>query len=268
MVASQQKDGPIVKKTAVITGGAGGLGRALAQALQAEGWFTALIDLPNDALRDCETNAMQQAYACDLTDPVQLAASCAQICADRPSVDLVIYNAGVTQIMPFDGADLVAHRQVFEINYFAAVACAQAFLQPLRQSRGTHLAISSVAGFSPLLHRTSYAASKHALEGFFKSLRSEERPHGVHVAIAAPSFVATNLGNTGQNDAGIARPGSATDGVDYMSADLAVKVILKGLYKTRDFIAVGRVAKMAYLLNRLSPKLFQKIMENEIKTKG
>lgn len=257
-----------MKKTAVITGGAGGLGRALAQALQGEGWFTVLMDLPTDALSDCETNSMQQAYACDLTDAAQLAASCAQICADRPSVDLVIYNAGVTQIMPFDGADLAAHRQVFEINYFAAVACAQAFLQALRQSRGTHLAISSVAGFSPLLHRTSYAASKHALEGFFKSLRSEERPHGVRVAIAAPSFVATNLGNAERDVTGIARPGSASDGVDYMSADLAAKTILWGLCKKRDFIAVGRVAWMAYLLNRFSPSLFQKIMEKKIKTEG
>lgn len=257
-----------MKKTAVITGGAGGLGRALAQALQAEGWFTVLMDLPSDALRDCATNSMQQAYACDLTDPVQLAASCAQICADRPSVDLVIYNAGVTQIMPFDAADLAAHRKVFEINYFAAVACAQAFLPSLRQSGGTHLAISSVAGFSPLLHRTSYAASKHALEGFFKSLRSEERSHNVRVAIAAPSFVATNLGNARRNDAGIARPGSATDGVDYMSADLAAKTILQGLRKKRDFIAVGRVARMAYFLNRFSPTLFQKIMEKKIKKAG
>lgn len=253
-----------VRKTAVITGGAGGLGQALATALQARGWFTALIDLPNGALAALPDGPAQKGYGCDLTDARQLTATCAQICADRPSIDLVIYNAGVTQIAPFSGANMAAHRRVFDINYFAAVACAQAFLQPLRRSGGTHLAISSVAGFSPLFQRTTYAASKHALEGFFKSLRSEEKPHGVRSVIAAPSFVATNIGNAQQDDTGVARPGSAGDGIDYMSAEDAAKRILDGLQKGRDFIPVGRVARLAYLVNRLSPALFQTLMERKI----
>lgn len=265
MVESLHKTEEIMSKTAVITGGVGGLGHALAQALQADGWFTALIDLPSPALSNCAQGPLQRSYACDLTDAGQRHNICAQICAERPSIDLVIYNAGVTQIMPFEDADMSAHRKLFEINYFAAVGCAQAFLHPLRQSRGTHLAISSVAGFSPLLRRTSYAASKHALEGFFKSLRSEEKPHGVRTIIAAPSFVATNLGNSKIDSSGLARPGSAKDGVDYMSADTAAKTILRGVQKQRDFIAVGRMAQLAYFLNRASPRLFQTIMENKIK---
>lgn len=254
----------VSRKTAVITGGAGGLGRALAAGLQAQGWFTALIDLPTGALAACKDGPNQRGYGCDLTDATQLEATCAQICADRPSIDLVIYNAGITQIMPFDGADMAAHRKVFEINYFAAVACAQAFLHPLRRAGGTHLAMSSVAGFAPLYQRTSYAASKHALDGFFKSLRSEEKPHGVRTVIAAPSFVATNIGTGALDDAGLARPGSAGDGVDYMSAQDATDCILKGLAKGRNFIPVGRVARMAHLVNRLSPELFQALMEKKI----
>lgn len=251
-------------KTAVITGGAGGLGKALAKSLQGDGWFTVLIDRPSDALAACEETNLQKTYACDLTKSGQLAGTCADIIAGRPSIDLVIYSAGVTQIAPFYGADMTAHRKVFEINYFAAVAVAQEFLHPLRQSRGTHLAISSVAGFSPLIRRTSYAASKHALEGFFKSLRSEERGFGVHTIIAAPSFVATNIGNSKPDTGGLARPGSAKDGVDYMSAQDAAETILAGFYKQREFIAVGRMARLAYLVNRLSPRLFQKMMEKKI----
>ena len=73
-------------------------------------------------------------------------------------------------------------------------------------------AISSVAGFAPLHNRTAYAASKHAMEGFFNSLRSEEAPYGVAVQIAAPSFIATNLGEPGTDTQGISRPGAAADG--------------------------------------------------------
>lgn len=240
--------GRAMSKTAVITGGAGGLGRALAAQLQAEGWFTALIDLPNAGLQD---GPQQRGYACDLTDAAQTRAICAQICEDHASIDLVIYSAGVTQICGFEGSDMAAHRTLFEINYFAAVACAQGFLLAVRRAGGTHLAISSVAGFSPLIRRTSYAASKHALEGFFKSLRSEERGFGVRTVIAAPSFVATNLDKPEQDAAGLARPGSAKDGVDYMSAEEAAARILKGLRKGRDFIPVGRVAWLAWLINRV-----------------
>jgi len=250
-----------VGKTAVITGGAGGLGRALATALQDDGWFTALVDI---SVQDIENGARQHGYQCDLTDAAQTRGVCAQICADYPSIDLVIYNAGVTHITTFAESDMAAHRKVFEINYFAAVACAQAFLQSLRASKGIHLAISSVAGFSPLLWRTSYAASKHALEGFFKSLRSEERKFGVRTVIAAPSFVATNIGNEGRDASGLARPGSAKDGVDYMSAQEAAVVILNGLHRRRDFIPVGRVAWLSWVINRLSPWIFQRLMERKI----
>ena len=253
---------PAQSRVAVITGGAGGLGRALSSALQAQGWRVALVDRTIDGLEPTET---QTAYLCDLTQGDQLAATCAQIVADHGRVDLAVYNAGVTQIGPFEALSEATHRRVFDINYFAAVNMAQHFLAPLRASKGTHLAISSVAGFSPLYHRTAYAASKHALEGFFKTLRTEEAGHGVKVQIAAPSFVATNIGRPERQEDGIARPGSATDGVDYMSPDDAAKAILAGLEAGGPMIPVGRVARMAWLINRLSPPLFEKLMMRSVK---
>lgn len=249
-------------KTAVISGGAGGLGRALSARLQAQGWRVALLDLTTDGL---EETPQQLPLACDLTDAASLSAAMARVTEwSGGAVDLAIYNAGVTQISGFADSDAASHRRVFEINYFAAVEMARALLTPVRTAPGSHLAISSVAGFSPLYHRTAYAASKHALEGFFASLRSEERPHGVHVAIAAPSFVATNIGNDQRQANGIARPGSAADGVDYMTPDQAAAEILRGFERRRDFIPVGRVARLSWRLNRLSPRLFQRLMERSI----
>lgn len=247
-------------KRAVISGGAGGLGRALSDGLQARGWHVVLLDRD---ISGVEISEMQQAIQCDLTDPEQLAAACAAAVGPN-GVDLAIYNAGITQIGLFSNSDAASHRQVFEINYFAAVNMARSLLAPVRQARGTHLAISSVAGFAPLYSRTSYAASKHALEGFFKSLRSEERAHGVRVQIAAPSFVATNLGNAQAQPDGIARPGSATDGMDYMTPEAAAATILHGLDRGRDMIPVGRVARLAWWINRLSPGLYQRLMERKI----
>lgn len=249
-------------KTAVISGGAGGLGRALSAALQGAGWRVVLVDRDISGL---EVHATQRPIACDLTDAAVRGAVFDQIIAESASIDLVIYNAGITQIGAFADMDDAALRKVLEINFFAATAMAAAFLRPLRQSRGTHLAMSSVAGFSPLYHRTAYAASKHALEGFFSSLRSEEAPYGVQTLIAAPSFISTNPGQPERQDDGTARPGSAGDGIDAMTPEAAAAVILRGLARRRPFIPVGRVARISHLLNRLSPRLYQHVMQRSIR---
>lgn len=252
-------------KTAIITGGAGGLGRALDQGLRDLGWATALIDLPGPALDAIEPAQNRTVHGCDLTDIAALHRLCDDIRGKAASIDLVIYNAGITWIGAASELTDAAHRKVFEINYFAAVNMALALQNDVRESKGTHLAISSVAGFTPLFRRTAYAASKHALEGFFKSLRPEEKRHGVSCVIAAPSFVATNIGAPDAQADGIARPGSATDGVDYMMPEQASAEILKGLARGRDFIPVGRIARLSSLLNRISPKAFEKQMERRIK---
>lgn len=251
---------------ALITGGAGGLGRALSAALTARGWHVILMDLPSPAL-EALVGPQVETIPCDLADAAMTETACARISARHPALDLVIYNAGITQITDFDGSDLAAHRRVFDINYFGAITVARHLLHTVRRARGCHLAISSVAGFCPLHRRTAYAASKHALEGFFKSLRSEESPHEVHCLIAAPSFVATNLGAPDARPDGTARPGSAPDGIDYMSPDDAARHILRGYDARRAFTPIGRLARLSYWLNRLSPGLFQKQMEKRIAAK-
>ena len=252
-------------RTAVISGGNGGLGRALATRLEADGWHCVLMDL---TIAGIAPSPSRTPIEVDLTDHAALERAAAQAIAARPSIDLVIYNAGVSQIRPFTEADEASHRRLFEINYFSAVNLARAFLPSIRASRGTHLAISSVAGFAPLVNRTAYAASKHALEGFFSSLRSEEQPFGVRTLIAAPSFVATNIGNPQSGDDGIMRPGAAADGLDYMTPDAAAAAILKGVARNRDFIPVGRVARLSHWLMRLSPGLYQRMMQRNIRGKG
>ncbi len=191
--------------------------------------------------------------AADLTNRMALDRAASHVIATRPSIDMVIYNAGVSQIAPFAKSDPDRHRRVFDINYFAAVEMARMFLNPIRKSSGTHLAISSVAGFAPLHGRTAYAASKHAKQGFFSSLRSEEEASGVRCLIAAPNFVATNIGNAERTDDGIMRPDAA-------------KMILRGALKGKEFIPVGRVALLASLLMRVSPKLYQFSMPRNILT--
>lgn len=250
-------------KTAVISGGAGGLGLALAEQLLGKGWHVCLIDLPGERMAEARRLMGAQTvsfFECDLTIEENVARVCKEIVATGSSIDLVIYNAGITQIGELSAEATSAHKRVFDVNYFGALYLLREMIKPVRASRGMHLAVSSVAGFSPLFHRTAYAASKHALEGLFKSLRAEERQFGVSVSIAAPSFVATNLGNPAHEAGGIARPGSATDGVDYMSPENAASIIIKGINRKTPYIPVGRVASLAWRINRFFPELYFKMM--------
>ena len=259
-----------MSRVAVITGGAGGLGQAFATQLLKDGWHVVLVDLP------CALDALPavfaqtglgsvERFACDLTDEAAVASVCAEISARHPALDLVLHNAGVTQIGLFDETTLTSQRLVMEINYFGSVRMAAGLLAAVRAGRGTHLAISSVAGFAPLYKRTAYAASKHALNGFFSSLASEEAQHGVNVVIAAPSFVATNPGRLDAKEDGIGRPGAAADGFDEMSPDRAADIILGGWRRGKRFIPVGRVATLGWLINRLSPRLYSWLMMRKIR---
>jgi len=250
-------------KTAVISGGAGGLGIALTEQLLALDWHVCLIDLPGERLRAaCDHFEDDQVsfYGCDLTEEKQVSDACRSIVEDNSSVDLVIYNAGITQIGELNAEPISAHKRVFDVNYFGALYLLRDMIDPVRRSKGMHLAVSSVAGFSPLFHRTAYSASKHALEGLFKSLRAEELSHGVTVSIASPSFVATNIGRPEHEPGGIARPGSASDGVDYMSPAEAAQVIISGIQSEKPYIPVGRIARLAWRINRFFPELYFKLM--------
>jgi NAD(P)-dependent dehydrogenase (short-subunit alcohol dehydrogenase family) len=254
-----------MSRVAVITGGAGGLGQAFARQLLKDEWRIVLVDLPAalEALRPGDQRV--ERIACDLTDDAAVTEVCGEITARYPALDLVIHNAGVTQIGLFEDTTLASQQRVMEINYFGSVRVAAGLLGAVRAGRGTHLAISSVAGFAPLYKRTAYAASKHALNGFFMSLASEEAQHGVNVVIAAPSFVATNPGRPDASEDGIGRPGAATDGFDEMSPEHAAGIILGGWRRGKRFIPVGRVASLVWRINRLSPRLYSWLMMHKIR---
>ena len=123
--------------------------------------------------------------------------------------------------------------------------------------------LSSVAGFAPLFGRCAYSASKHALHGFFETLRCEVRDRGVNVLMVCPSFIDSQRDQSGSESpyAGAARPGSARATVgDVMSPEEAAREILGAIVKRREQLFVGRVAKQSYWLRRLSPGLFDSIM--------
>lgn len=257
-------------RVVAITGAAGGLGRALCAQLLTLGDTVIALDFDQQALQQLNANsACTQLHTreLDVSDEHAINACFAEIKSQFGRLDVLINNAGITQISAVEDITAAVLDKVMQVNFRGAALVAIAATELLRASRGSHVVISSVAGFSPLSKRSIYCASKHALAGFYATLRAEERVHGVHVLLVSPSFIATNIGRL-EPQQQIQRPGAADDAVDQMQPTQAADAILRALDRQQENLYLGRVAKISSLIQRLSPRLFEWLMRRSIQAEN
>ncbi len=178
-------------KVVLISGAAGGLGAALCARYAAAGAHIAAMDVDAARLETLATElrgrrAQVLALPGDISDRAACEAAVAATVAHFGALDGLINNAGISHRSLLRDTDPAVIRRVMEVNFFGALCLTHAALPQLIARRGVIAAVSSVAGFAPLTGRTGYAASKHALHGFFDSLRSELQGTGVGVRPSSP----------------------------------------------------------------------------------
>jgi NAD(P)-dependent dehydrogenase (short-subunit alcohol dehydrogenase family) len=191
----------ILGKTALITGGAGGIGKALARRLLHGGARVILWDLDGDALeasrRELSASGEVRTYLLDVSDPRQVAEAAEKVRQEIGGVDLLDNNAGVVFGGDFLSCSEEKLVKTFEVNLFSALWCTRAFLPGMIQKgRGHIVMMASAAGLLGVPGMAAYSASKHAVIGFTESLRLEllKGGHrGVTFTIATPSFVKTGM---------------------------------------------------------------------------
>ena len=191
--------GTFTGKTVLITGASAGIGRALALALAPERPQLALnarneVRLAEVA-RECTARGAEAlALPADVSRQEDCAAMVARAVTHFGRLDALVNNAGVTMWSRFDTlSDLGVFAQLLATNYLGAVYATAAALPALKATRGLIVAVASVAGLTGVPERTGYAASKHAMVGFFESLRIELAGSGVDVTIVAPDFVVSEI---------------------------------------------------------------------------
>ena len=258
-------------RTVVITGGAGGIGRALARCFGGVGAKIAVVDLPTSPLRaaceELETSGIESlALPCDITDREQVQTAMAAVRSAFGSVDVLINNAGIVHRSAFADTRPDVFRRVMEVNFFGAMHCTQACMADLVVNRGLIIAISSIAGLAPLYGRSGYAASKHAMHGLFESLGAEVADLGVGVLMVCPSFVetgleASTLGGDGQR---ITRPRSKIGRLS--SPDDVAREVLKAAQAGRRRLVLTPVGKTSALLSRIAPGLYERLMIRSLRS--
>ena len=256
-------------KVVLITGAAGGLGAALCRRYAAAGAKIAALDLDAqrlDALVATLRAAGAEALAVpgDITDPAACKAAVAATLAHFGALDGLINNAGISHRSLLADTDPDVIRRVMEVNFFGAANLTHAALPHITARRGFIVAISSVAGFSPLTGRTGYAASKHALHGFFDSLRSEVEGAGVGVTLVCPSFIRTGIGAAATDGSGapVSSPRITTGGES--SPEEIAQRIFDAVAAGHKLLLPDATARKAWLLSRLVPGLYARIMKRRV----
>jgi len=250
----------------VITGGAHGLGAALAEGFARSGNAVAVLDLDASAAAAradslSELGGPVLGIGCDVTSEDDSRAAHEQVMAAWGGVDVLVANAGITHMGKALETNVKVIRRVMEVNFFGAVHATRAALPSLLERRGHVVAISSVAGFAPLATRAGYASSKHAVEGFFSTLRTEHAADGLTVTLVRPSFVDTGIGRRALGPDGKAVGEDTRTGVGHsLSADAAARIILRGVERRRRVVWVGREARLAWWVTRVWPKAYERQM--------
>ncbi len=251
----------------VVTGAAGGIGRALAHRFARAGSKVAVLDVDAGGaelvaadLRSGGADAI--ALACDVTSEEACHRAITAVIQRWGGVDVLINNAGVTQLGNFADTPPSLYRRVFDINIFGAIHCTQAALPSLKERRGAIVVLSSVAGLAPLYGRSGYSASKHALHGLFETLRCELDGSGVDVTMVCPGFTDTGIEQHALGSG--ARP---TVGKAASPADVA-DAIYGGVVARRRLLVLSTVGKLSWLIIRFAPALYDRLMLRRMRAGG
>lgn len=187
-------------KTAVVTGGSRGIGRAICSAFCKNGADVAFLDV-GTAEQTAETvselssfGTKVKAYQCNITDYAETEAVFREIIAEFGTVDILVNNAGITRDKLLLGMKPEEFTAVIDTNLVGAYnTVKQVYPVMMKKRSGKIINISSVSGIMGNAGQTNYSASKAGLIGFTKSLAKELAARGVCCNAVAPGFVATNM---------------------------------------------------------------------------
>jgi len=244
---------------AVVTGASSGIGRALAQQLDSEGYSLVLCDVNEPGLR--ETQALlkrgSQRVTLDVSKRTEVQAMAAEVIARHGRIDLVINNAGVALDASIDEVSLEDFEWLFGINFWGVVYGTKAFLpKMLEQRSGTIVNLSSVFGMIGYPRQGTYNASKFAVRGFTETLWSELEGTGVTAICVHPGGIKTNIARLARSKSDKAKLAADFDRAARTTPEQAAAVILRGVYEKKKRVMVGADAQVIQLMARLLPESY------------
>jgi NAD(P)-dependent dehydrogenase (short-subunit alcohol dehydrogenase family) len=249
-----------------ITGASSGIGEALARAMSAQG---AKLILSSRRIAELErVKALcthpDQVYilALDLTDSISLEAKVAAAIALFGHIDMMVHNGGMSQRALVAETDIAVHREVMELNYFSYIILTKALLPHFIERRSGYFVVtSSVMGKIGTPMRAAYAAAKHALHGYFDSLRAEVDKYGIRVTILTPGYIHTPIAVISGDGSFLSSTSEQINGG--LRADIAALQIIKAIKNETYEPYIGKFIgeeRLALFVKRYLPGLFTRLI--------
>ena len=249
-----------------ITGASSGIGKALAIEAAKEGAKLILSARNKEALLAVQQLCLQHTPDCqvlplDLTDTGKLPQLTHEALGFFKRIDVLVNNGGISQRSLVEETDLTVDRKIMEVDYFGAVALTKSVLPHMLQQKSGHIVvISSVTGIFGFPLRSAYAAAKHALHGFFETLRAEVVNRNVRVTIVCPGRIKTHISYHALTKDG-KEHGKMDEGqAKGIPADVCARKILTAVKKGKKEIYIARGELVLIYLKRFFPTLFYNIV--------
>ncbi|MCK6617811.1 MAG: SDR family oxidoreductase [Cyclobacteriaceae bacterium] len=257
-------------KVVWLTGASSGIGEALTYELARRGARLILSSRRKEALEKVKGNCPAEAQPNIRILPVDLAQAATLNLSVEAAlqlfgrVDILINNGGISQRSLAKETTIEVDRQLMEVDYFGTIALTKYLLPHFLQRKSGHVVtVSSVMGKIGTPYRSGYAAAKHALHGFFDSLRAElwRESKNIHVTLICPGWIRTNITLNALTGDGSALKKMDTTTDRGMKPEVFAKKMVRAIEKKKEEVYIGGVKEnLAVVVKRFFPKVFSKII--------
>lgn len=249
-------------KTLWITGASSGIGKAVAIELSLKKCHLILSSRKKEDIEKvastCQKNGSTTAIVpFDLGDPISIEQAATIVLKTEVNIDGLYHFGGISQRSYANDTNIAIDRKIFEVNFFGTIELTKRVLPTMIKNGGGQIGVtSSIVGKFGFPYRSSYSATKHALHGFFESVRAENVSNKILISMIIPGRVKTNISMNALDKHGNAQNIMDEGQEQGVSAELAARTIVKKLEKEKKEILVGGKELLMVYIRRFCPKLY------------
>ena len=254
-----------------ITGASSGIGEALAVAFAREGAKLVLSARRGEELERVKKQLQLPddqvlILPMDVTDFANAPVVVQKVIQHFGRIDYFIHNAGVSQRSYVQDTDFEVYRRLMDVNFFSTVALTKAVLPLMKTQKSGHfVVISSVAGKVGTIMRSGYNASKHALHGFYDSLRAEVYDDNIQVTLVCPGYINTTISLSALNEKGESYGKMDQAQATGIAVEICAQRILKAVQVGKKEIVIGGLTEtLAVYLKRFWPNLLYNMVRKSV----
>ncbi|CAM1351051.1 SDR family oxidoreductase [Tenacibaculum insulae] len=249
-----------------LTGASSGIGKSL--AIELSNYNVKLIlssrnKIKLEAVKNkCKNPENIKILPLDLEDYTNLEAKVKEAITFFGQIDFLINNGGISQRSLVKNTTILVDKRLMDINYLGTVALTKALLPHFIKNKSGHFVVTtSIVGKIGTPLRSTYAATKHALHGFFDSLRAEHYSDNISVTLVCPGFVTTNVSKNALTGDGSPQEIMDTATANGIHPDRFAKLMLRAIKNKREEVYIaGAKEKLGVYAKRFFPKFLSKMI--------